>query len=195
MVDWFDPRSPYPSILVDSTSVRESKRFRLAQFRPNVTADFVLDSERGAVFFVLENAGSITAKDVHIAIEPPLINPKKPTLSLTPDLHPWLEQGVAVMVPGKAIRTLVAIYGDFPVEDDVSFRVEVDYAAEGRRRRLDDTFILDLSALRHVKQSDARGLHSVANELGELNGILSKVEISVREISTHMLGLDEGLDL
>lgn len=177
-------------VIVSTWAVLEQRKLRRAQFRPIVTADMELDGERHVAFFYLRNVGTATARDVRISIDPPLENPNNPELSVTPELHPWLARGLPVMVPGKQIRTLMAIYGDYPL-DGAIHKVHIRYEAEGRRKGFEETFEIDMEALMSVKPSEPKGPHTIAEELKAQNKLLTGAATSLREIATHVLGLEE----
>lgn len=158
-------------------SVEEQQLTRRAQYRPVVWADIDIDAERHVAFFVLSNTGASTARNVRFAIDPPFINPANPELSLSNDL-PLMRRGIDVMVPGKALRTLVGVYGDFPLDETSRHGVTVDYDDElGNHYR--EPYELDLEALKGLAPSPPQGIHSLVNEIEKMNKILAAIKTAL----------------
>lgn len=164
-------------VIATKRAVDEQRLTRLAQFRPVVSVDLDFDAERHILFFVLRNSGPSTARRVRLEINPPLTNPKNPELSLTNEM-PLLRRGIDVMVPGKSLRTLLGIGGDFNL-DGARHQVKVTYDDELANTYKED-FELDLEVLKGIVPSASKGVHSLVGEIERLNKKVEKIRMEPR---------------
>lgn len=160
-------------VVVTGFNVREQRIAREMANRPYVTADTEYDSERGLTWFVLRNVGRSAARDVMLAIDPPFENPNHDIFNL--ERLEVIKRGSPVMVPGKEFRTLMGVLGDFGGDWTEQYGVTIRYRDDQRRRSYSDTFTLDISGWKGVRQSDPKTIHSLVAELAKVNESLSKI--------------------
>ncbi len=165
------------------SSVEEQRKLRAEQFRPFVIADLENDGERHVIFFRVENLGTMTARDVQFTVTPPFINPKNPTLGL--DI-PLVQKGLSALPPSRALRSMIAVYGDLG-ETDVQYTVEVNYRS-GDGREFSDEFVLDFAAHMGLKLSPSKGTHSIAETLDELARDVRTLTTQLRSLLTREIG-------
>ena len=94
--------------------VWEARKLRLQQNRPFVVIDFEVE-ESHLIYLEITNLGTSLARDVKIAIEPPL---KTSTGIRFKDMK-MLNEGIPTLAPGKRIKTL---YDILPTGTTIPFR-------------------------------------------------------------------------
>ena len=154
-------------------AIREMRLAREAQYRPLVVVDLESNSERGTYHFVLRNAGASVARNVTIAIDRPLANPVNPQLMDEGSLR-WIRRGLPVLAPGKEHRMLLGAWGNFSKDAARQHQVTVSYRNDTGQRAYSDAFALDFDAL-PGRPSDAKTVHSVADEIEKLNRSVSEL--------------------
>lgn len=169
-------------ILWANYRVTEEMRFtREIQFRPFVIPDVEIDSERGTVHFVLRNAGAGIASNVRINIDPPIENPKKPTLNI--GSIPLIQRGLKAMVPGKEYRTLIGVFGDFPEQSSRQHRVLVSYEDIEAHRSYSTDFVVDIDSFYGIRPSQPKSIHSLVTQVEELNKQIKTLNGELRKRS------------
>ena len=169
--------------------VREAVRLREAQTRPFVVVDF--DTEGVLLNLIIENTGSLVARDVRLEFEP--------TFKST-QFDPWppeksslLTQGIPSIPPSKRLRFLldsipVRVEKDLPL----TYTVRVSYRSDERRKPFNDEYTLDLSFLLGLPEIRRKSIHDLAESLEAIQKTMKQwteeangIRVYAEDFETH----------
>ncbi|HEX7058341.1 MAG TPA: hypothetical protein VF176_00620 [Solirubrobacterales bacterium] len=154
--------------------VLEARRLRLERNRPFVVVDFDIDESKGyLLFFEVTNMGTSLARDVQIAIEPPL----ESAIDVEVSKLKMLNEGIASLPPGKKLRTFFDMSfrrneerPDLPM----TYTATVHYADEQRKREFTETYDLDLDQYMNMQFVTNHGLDDIYEEFKRTRTMMEK---------------------
>lgn len=185
---WVQAVAVVLALAFGGAQLREMRRVREEQARPNVSVRLELEVETSSAYFVVHNYGATSARDLKFTFDPPI----KTSHELVPhehdvncEAHPsqWLlfRYGIAVLAPGEQIRTAFELMKrwdqhrkDLPERFDVAIR----YQDSTNRRFGPERFVLDLEMLGQLIHLESSG--SVANQIKRLAISIDKIEEHLR---------------
>lgn len=147
--------------------VREARRTREAQAQPFV----VVDIQPGKVWancltLVIENIGTTLARDVKITFDPSV------TTTLSDSGLPGgalLQEGIAVLPPGRRIETLFDMSHDRQQEAlPLRYEVTVEFADFRSKQMEPLRYVVDLGYLYDLEFIGEKTLHNVAESLDKI---------------------------
>lgn len=185
MVNWTDEWQVYLvgaqllvlliAAAVAGWQVWEARNLRLQQNRPFVVIDFEVEAGN-LIYLEIANLGTSLARNVRIAIDPPL----KTTTKIRFKDMKMLNEGIPTLVPGKRVRTL---YDLFNRRRDKALpsahTATISYTDEDGGRDYEEKFVLDLELYRYLSTVTRHTIHDVHKQLAELNRTLNKWSASV----------------
>jgi hypothetical protein len=151
--------------------VLEARKLRLQQNRPFVVADF--DVEGGYItFFEVANLGTSLARDVRIAIDPPL---SSATEKVDLGKLKMLNEGIKTLAPGKRYRTFFDL-GFRRVDSGLpmNYTATITYRDQDRRREFREELNLDLDLFMYLETINRAGLHEIHKQLEQIQGLMKK---------------------
>jgi hypothetical protein len=152
--------------------VIHARRLREDQTKPFVTVSLRLSpTSIHAINLVIENIGSMPARNVQFAFDRPLASA---AVILNLNEAKLFKDGIPVMPPGMRFQTLFDLAH---VRKDsglpVTYRVKVSYDGIGGKREVEE-YVLDVELFYGLPGLGEYGLHQVAKSLEEISKILQK---------------------
>jgi hypothetical protein len=160
--------------LVAGWQVLEARRLRLERNRPFVVVDFDIDEAKGyLIFFEVTNMGTSLARDIQIAINPPL----ESAIDIDVRKLKMLNEGIATLPPGKKLRTFFDM--SFRRTEDrpdlpMTYTATVQYADEKRKRSFTETYDLDLDQYMNMQFVTNHGLDDIYEEMKRTRKVMEK---------------------
>lgn len=154
--------------------VIEARILRLERNRPFIVVDFDLDESKGyLIFFEVSNVGNSLARDIRIAIDPPL----ESAIEVEMGKLKMLNEGIATLPPGKTLRTFFDM--SFRRNEDrpdlaMNHLATVEYTDEKGKRRFRETCNLDLDQYMNMQFVTKRGLHDIYEQLERIRKVFEK---------------------
>ena len=150
---------------------RQAKCLREDQNRPFVVmdVDFVGTSE---LFLFVRNLGTSLARDVRIAIEPPL---ESSVEWIDVGKFKMLKDGISTLAPGKELRTFFD-QGFRRDESDLPLvhTATITYSDDRRKRRFIESMELDIEQYMHLRFAVRKDLDDIHKQLTEINKSLAR---------------------
>lgn len=159
--------------------IRELRRTREEQARPYVAVYWQTDGR--ALFFVVKNFGSTTAREVRLSLDKPIkrsfkVSGEHETLRIF-DILP-------VMVPGQEWRTFYDTgVGLLQEELTETYTVTASYRDARGRRLPDDTFILDWSTFKDIEWIGEKTMDDIGDVLEKMQRTLASWTDGIRGLS------------
>ncbi len=143
--------------VVGYRQVGEARRLREEQTRPIVVLDF--STENALFFLTLSNLGTTMARNVKIAVTPPLASALDDQTERIAALQMFGEQGIPTLAPGKHIRTLFDVAFQRKPETGLPdvYVARITYDDHALERRFHEEITLDLGVywgLQRVERDD-----------------------------------------
>jgi hypothetical protein len=144
--------------LVAWFQAKEARRLREDQSRPFVVmdVDYIASS---LLFLFVKNIGTSLARDVRIAVDPPL------TTSLDFDMGAIKmlgDDGIPTLAPGKELRTLFDMgFRRHEAGLPLLYSVTITYTDDRGERRFSESTFLDIEQYTHMRFVDRKDIHNV----------------------------------
>lgn len=157
--------------LVAWSQAREARRLREDQSRPFVVldVDFMGSS---LLFLFVKNIGTSLARDVRIAVDPPL------TTSLDFDMGAIKmlgDDGIPTLAPGKELRTLFDMgFRRHEAGLPLLYSVTITYTDDRGERKFSEATFLDIEQYTHMRFVDRKDIHNVYKAMEKMQRTFDK---------------------
>jgi hypothetical protein len=157
--------------LVAWSQAKEARRLREDQSRPFVVMD-VDYLPSSLLFLFVKNIGTSLARDVRIAVDPPL------TTSLDFDMGAIKmlgDDGIPTLAPGKELRTLFDMgFRRHEAGLPLLYSVTITYTDDRGERTFSESTFLDIEQYTHMRFVERKDIHNVYKAMEKMQRTFDK---------------------